>query len=60
MEKSKRFQNKKLKKTNNKVKNAAKGTKRGIAILGAGAFVTTMVKKHGEDVVRVIKNVASR
>ena len=60
MENSKRFQNKKLKKKNNKVKNAAKGTKRGIVVLGAGAFVTTAIKKHGKDVVRVVRTIASR
>ena len=60
MEKPKRFQNRKLKKSNNKVQKAAKGTKTGLTVLGIGAGAAVTIKKYGKDVVQVVRTIASR
>jgi len=60
MEKPKRFQNRKLNKSNNKVQKAVKGTKTGLTVLGIGAGAAVTIKKYGKDVVRVVRTIASR
>lgn len=60
MKESTRFKNKKLAKTNNGVKKAAKGARTGAKIVGIGLAITPVVKKYGKDGLKIVKEIISR
>ncbi|MBE7023190.1 MAG: 50S ribosomal protein L17 [Ruminococcaceae bacterium] len=57
----KRYENKKLnKKDHKKMKDAAGGVKKGLALFSVGTIIFAGVKKYGKEIPKLAKNIIFR